>query len=299
MKRVSSCVAGMLVLACASNAHAQERLAGSPAAYLGWNILIGGASALTQSFLGSDAQPARALLNGALGGAVTWGGQRLAGGGPAGTRLAGVQLAALGSNIARNAGRGVPVLSDVVLPFYPLYIRIRAADATPVSARISVIGTVALVLAARDAGQFQATLDWEETLLTGGPVFRSRSTWIYPFGQVPAFCHHGDGCEGAAAGLHRAGVTWYTTGGRSGSNSRRIIAHETIHLTQMHRDALLHAIPMSDAILSRVGGPVGALGAVFVVDAYLPLMGLNQLVSAARPAGGRFYEMEAAALTGR
>src|SRR5215207_9500369 len=108
-----------------------EGRGGSPAAYVGFNVWVGAVTAAVRAQR-RGAPVMRAALAGAAGGAVTAAGQRLIGVGPAGLRLPGLQLTALGANVARNAGGGVPVLSDVVLPLYPLYVRIRAGAPRPV-----------------------------------------------------------------------------------------------------------------------------------------------------------------------
>jgi hypothetical protein len=304
MTRRLSLLAGVIALAAiVQPAHAQERMVDRSGFYLGLNMLIGGVSAFTHSFLTpAHRDPGRAFLEGALGGAVTYGGQRLVGTGVPVLRLPGVQIAAVGSNMARNAGRGAELFSDLTLPFYPFYLRVRPGGDDVLSVRLSAFALATLGLAALDASRMQASLDWKESLLTGAPVFRSTSSYIYPFGGAPPMqCLHGDGCTGAAAGMHRNGISWYTTGGRTPEASRRILTHEVIHLTQVHRDAILHAIPMSDAALARVGGPIGGLARFLVFDAYLPLTGLNQLLATALPQSAgeplRLYELEAHALT--
>ena len=295
--------AALLLWACAAQpVQAQDRVIDRAGFYLGLNVVIGGVSALAQSVLHPGGPPAgTALLGGAAGGAVLWGGQRLVGTGEPALRLPGVQLAAVGANMARNAGRGGSVLSDLVLPLYPFDVRLRPGSEDAFSVRVSAVGALALADALTDLDRHQAGLDWKESLLTGAPVFRSSSSYIYPFGpERPAECRHGDGCPSAAAGIHRHGISWYTTGGRTASASRRILTHEILHLTQVHRDALMHAVPMSDAVLAHLGGPFDRLRGVFVVDAYLPLTGLNSLLAATGHAHGhRFYEREVEALLAR
>lgn len=301
MRRLSW-VPCVFALALVRPVAAQQRVVESPGFYLGLNVVVAGASALAHSLLGSDTNPLHAFAKGALGGAVTFGGQRLVATGEPTLRLPGIQLAAVGSNIARNAGRGFAPLSDLILPLPPFYVRVRPGHDDPLTLRISALGATALGWTLLEANRLNASLDWRESLLAGSPVFRSTSSWIYPSrGQQSAACNHGDPCTGGAAGLHWNGVTIYTTGGRSAASSQSILSHELIHLTQVNRDALLHAVPMSDAALSFVGGPAARIGRLFVVDVYLPLAGLNQLIaSTARPIGTdpfRLYELEAEALT--
>lgn len=305
MRRLSGLSGLLFILAAVQPASAQDRLVDRPGFFLGLNMLIGGVSAFTQSFLSAEeVAPGRAFVGGALGGAVTFGGQALAGTGSPVLRLPGVQLASVGSSLARNAGRGVAPFSDLVFPLHPLYLRIRPGASDPVSVRVSAMSLASLAWAGAAADRFQASLDWKQSLLSGGPVFRSRASYIYPVGPAKAEeCQHGDGCPGGAAGLHRSGVTWYTTGGRTPAQSAHVLTHEVLHLTQVNRDAILHAIPASDATLRAAGGPLAWLSRYVVLDAYLPLTGLNQLLSSALPpaSGGavRLYELEVDALLRR
>lgn len=302
MRRLSLGVCA-LALAVVRPAVAQQRMVESPGFYFGLNVVVAGASALAHALLSSDADPLEALAKGALGGAVTFGGQQLVATREPALRFTGIQVAALGSNVARNAGRGLAPFSDVILPLPPFYARIRAGHEDPFTLRMSLLGATALGWALLEADRLQARLDWRETLIAGAPVFRSTSSWIYPArGQRAAECNHGDPCPGGAAGLHWNGVTIYTTGGRSAATSQGILTHELIHLTQVNRDALLHAVPMSDAALAFVGGPAHHIARMLVLDAYLPLTGLNQLMALTAPRttrgeSFRLYEFEAEAIT--
>lgn len=304
MRRLSPLALLFALTAWPSPAGAQDRVVDRSEFYLGLNMLIGGVSAAAQSFLtSSSATPREAFLKGALGGAVTHGGQRMVATGEAVLRLPGVQVAALGSNIARNAARGTAAFSELLFPLPPFYLRVRPGQNHPISVRLSGVGLVTIGLAAMSADRHQARLDWKETLLTGAPVFRSISSWIYPFEAAPGdACLHGDGCAGAAAGMHRGGITWYTTGGRSAAQSRHILTHEVLHLTQVNRDVILHAAPMSDGVLGYIGGPFARAADLLVIDAYLPITALNQLFAATvrSPTGPlRLYELEVEALTKR
>ena len=303
-RRLSAPALLLLAFVLVRPAAGQERPGDRPAFYLGLNMVIGGASAVAHSLLAAnDVDPLKAFAGGVLGGAVTFGGQELASTGTPALRLPGIQLAAVGSNLARNAGRGVGPLSDLVFPLHPFYVRIRPGTADPVSVRLSLLSAVSLLEAAAAADRFDARMDVKQTLLTGAPVFRSSSSYIYPFaGDTHAACAHGEPCTGWASGFHRNGVSWYTTGGRSPENSANVLTHEALHLTQVNRDVILHAIPASDAALGALGGPLAWLTRYLVVDVYQPLTGLNELLSAGAGSSDgpalRPYEREVRALTG-
>jgi hypothetical protein len=282
---------------------AQESIVQQKEFHLGFNILLGGAYAAAGAVMRDGGDPLAAFVRGAAGGAVTWGGQRIIAGGRPAFRLPGVQLAALGTNIMRNAARGVPLISDVTLPVYPAYVRIRHHADRPISIRISAAALAGVAWTSFNAARMQATLDWRESLMTGAPVFRSRASHIYPATIPPSpQCYHGDACSDAAAGLHWLGTTTFTTGGRSQQSSREILNHEIIHLTQVHRDALLFALPASDALLERLGGPLSSAASILVLDAFLPLAAINQALAVSLPRTHgeqwRFFEFEARAHAG-
>ena len=288
----------MLALPCAGRA--QERIVERSEFYLGFNALVGGGAAAVHALLGPDDVPVlRAFAKGALGGAVMYGGQRLVGSGREELRLPGVQAVALGASMARNAGAGTPLFSTLTFPVYPFYVQVRPGASRPFALRVSAAAAASLASAVFRNDAFDASLDWRASLLAGAPVFRSAASWIYPFADAPSpGCLHGDGCDGGAAGLHRVGTTWYTTGGRSPAQSAHILTHETIHLTQVVRDALLFGIPASDALTRRAGGAVERIGRFLVFDGFLPLTAVNHGLSLGLPRTGdghawRFYEFEA------
>jgi len=289
----------LLAGSMAAPAAAQGPLSESRGFYLGLNAVIGGVSAMIRSLALPEPDPGAAFVKGALGGAVMYGGQRLVGTGHASLRIPGVQLVAIGANMARNAGDARPLLDDLTLPLYPFYLDLSPAPGTsPI--RLSALATVGLARALGESGRFDGGLDWKETLLAGTPVFRSEATWIYPLTDAEAgACINGEGCSGAAAGMHRLGTIWYTTGGRGRANTRRTLNHEMIHLTQFVRDGVLHAVPASDAALKRIGGPAAYLSRWVVLDLALPLSGIEAAFTGdARARNSGWYEREAVTLSG-
>jgi hypothetical protein len=294
----------LAMLALPRAGEAQDRLVDRSGFYLGLNVLIGGGAAVAHA-LASPADPplARAFLKGALGGAVMYGGQRMVGAGDVKLRLPGVQTVALGASMARNAGAGAPLFDELTFPLYPFYLHVRPGADRGVRVRVSAVALVSLSLAATHADRYDASFDWKESLLASAPVFRSDASWIYAAGPAADACAHGDGCAGAAAGLHRLGTTWYTTGGRSPAQSRRILAHETVHLTQFVRDAILFGIPAGDAATHAAGGLLDRADDIVAFDVVLPLALVNQGLSMAMRATAeetswRIYEFEARTLSG-
>jgi hypothetical protein len=304
MPRLRSALLALLLCVIPAQLHAQDRLPERRELFLALNAVVSGVYAAVGAATRDDGDVLAAFAQGAVGGAVTWSGQRLIGDGRPAFRLPGVQVAALGANLTRNAARGVPAFSDLILPVYPVYLRIRPGAEDPFSVRVSGLAVASLAWASLGADRFRADLDWRESLFTGGPVFRSSVSHLYPSGPLPsASCFNGNGCDDAVAGIHWLGTSIYTTGGRSEAASRRIIAHETIHLTQVHRDAILFGVPASDALFAHMEGPFAWIGEVFVIDAFLPMTGLNHALACTLPHHGgeswRLYEFEARAHAGR
>lgn len=300
----SRCALFALLLCVLSGPVRAQDLSDRKEFYLAFNVVMSGIYAAVGAATRDDGDVLAALAQGAAGGAVTWSGQRLVSDGRPALRLPGVQVAALGANLTRNAARGVPALSDITLPVYPMYLRIRPGAEDAFAVRLSGLGVASLAWASLSSDRFHAGLDWRESLLTGGPVFRSSASHLYPSGPLPAAsCLNGRGCADAVAGLHWLGTSIYTTGGRTESASRRVIAHETIHLTQVHRDAILFGIPANDALFARIDAPFRWIGDVFIIDAFLPITVMNHVLAGMLPhhqgESWRLYELEARAHAGR
>lgn len=263
-----------------------ERDGRAHARYLALNVAIGTVAAVARAAT-SGAPLRAALTKGLVGGSLMSAGMELIGTERTSMRLAGVQLSAIGASVARNADAGSGLLSDVTLPIYPFYVRVRPGTSQPVTARLSLASAARLttVLARRDSPR----LDWPMTLVTGAPVFRS-SQWRLP----------SDGCPPPCAGSfaqHNAGVIVYSASAGTDYDLRRTLAHETMHIAQHSRDALLDAIPMSDASLARLGRPGRFVARFLVVDLVMPLKLVDEgeaWMRGARPRDS-WYEVEARA----
>lgn len=278
-----------LAAATAAPAGAQQtpqREPGARARFVALNVGLGAAAALARAL--TSASPARpALMKGALGGALTGGGMHLIGTEARWARVAGIQLTALGASVVRNADDDRPALSDVTLPVYPFYVRLRPGADAPVTARLSLLSAVRLVTVMSRAER--PRVDWGETLAMGAPVLRSPK-WRLPSGSCPP------PCEGSFA-QHNGGVVIYSASAGTDYDLRRTLAHESVHLAQHTRDVLLDALPASDATLARLG-PVGTtLSRFVVVDLFLPLRAFDFGEARLRGAAHRdsWYELEARA----
>ena len=281
-------VAAGLVLAAPRVALAQypERDDAAHARYLALNVIIGVTTSMARAAV-SGAPIGPTLKKGLIGGSLMSAGMELVGTHSSGARFAGLQLTALGANITRNADAGVPMLSDVTLPIYPFYVRVRPSAEHPVTARLSAMSAIRLASLMTDGKR--PSIDWTQTLATGAPVFRS-PRWRLPSASCPP------PCEGAFA-QHNAGMIVYSASSGTDYDLSRSLAHESLHLAQQTRDMVLHSIPASDAGLARLGEPGRTISRFLVVDVMQPLRFIDEGELRIRGAPRRqsWYETEARA----
>lgn len=269
-----------------ADAQGPERDRKAHARYLALNVVIG-ATAATARAMASGTSVRAALTRGLVGGSLMSAGMELVGTESANARIVGLQIASVGASVTRNAAAGVPLFSDLTLPFYPLYVRVRPGASHPVTARLSLLSAVRLtrVLTRED----RPDVDWRATLATGAPVLAS-SRWRLESRSCPP------PCEGSFA-QHNAGVIVYSASAGTDYDLRRTLAHETMHVVQHTRDAVLHAIPASDAMLQRGGRPGRLVSRFIVADLVLPMRLIDETESRLRGAQARdsWYELEARA----
>lgn len=268
------------------SAQIPQRDATAHARYLALNVAIGATASTARAII--TGSPIRAALaKGLLGGSLMSGGMELLGTESPSVRFAGLQLTAVGASITRNADTNARLLSDITLPLYPFYVRLRPGTPTPITARISVV-TVAR-LASLMAESNRPRWDWSTTLATGAPVLRS-PRWRLPSVSCPP------PCEGSFA-QQNAGVIVYSASAGTDYDLRRTLAHESVHLAQQTRDALLDAIPASDLALGRMGDTGRWVSRFFVLDVLLPLRFIDEGEVRMRGASRRdsWYETEARA----
>ena len=212
------------------------------AQYLALNVVIGATASVARAVV-SGAPIRVALAKGLLGGSLMGGGMELIGTESRTTRFAGLQTHGgwcqhcpqRGRRRATAVGRDSAPLS--ALP------QSTAAVVDADYSRVSVMS--AAKLASVVTGGSRPRIDWMETVATGAPVFRS-PRWRLPSASCPP------PCEGSFA-QHNAGVVIYSASAGSDYDLQRSLAHESLHLAQQTRDAVLDAIPASDAALARFG----------------------------------------------
>jgi hypothetical protein len=269
-----------------ASAQALHRDQSAHTRYLALNVAIGATASVARAVIAGTPMR-KALAKGLLGGSLMSTGMELIGTESPSTRFAGLQIAAVGASVARSVDDGTPLFSDITLPIYPFYVRVRPGAPAPITARVSVVS--AARLASLMTGGDRPRFDWSATLATGAPVLRS-PRWRLRSASCPA------PCEGSFA-QQNAGVIVYSASAGTDYDLRRTLAHESLHLAQQTRDALLDAIPASDAALARLGGPGRSLSRFIVLDLLLPLRLIDEGEARMRGAPRRnsWYETEARA----
>ncbi|HEX6748001.1 MAG TPA: hypothetical protein VF092_11975 [Longimicrobium sp.] len=216
-----------------------------------------------------------AAVRGAVGGALVYGGKRLAVERWDGAGLAGRQVAAVGSSIVWNAGLGRAPLHTLALPVGPVRLYVRTTDGGAVQPKIDASAVVAMVLVMTEEGSH---LDVERSLSSGALVFR-RTNPREPEGWL----------GGATAGV--ISYLPVESGGTEGEGLHEVLGHERVHMIQHDQAFLFFSQPAEAALLGS--HPVGR---------YLDL-GLNVLaleaVDRLIPYNSRPWEREARLLSPR
>jgi len=269
-----------------ARAQALERDPAAHRRFLALNVAIGATASVARA-VASGAPVRVALAKGLLGGSLMSAGMELIGTESRAARFAGLQLTAVGASVARDVDAGTPLLSDVTLPIYPFYVRVQPQAPHPVTARLSVMS--AARLAAVMTGGSRPSVDWRETFVTGAPVLRSPE-WRLPSSSCPPPC-------GGSFAQHNAGLVIYSASAGTDYDLQRTLAHESVHLAQQTRDAVLAAIPSSDAALERLGPGGRTISRFLVIDVVMPLRFIDEGELRVRggPRRSSWYETEARA----
>ena len=203
----------------------------------GANGLIGGMTAgLVQKARGGSFQDG--FTRGLLGGAVTYGGKRLAAQRFFGAGLAGREVAAVGSSMVRDAAAARPLLQRVMLPVGPLHLYVDRSRGVRMYAKVDAYTLGWMTYAA-----LKPELSWdaEASLSSGVPVFRVHDRLIV------------SGSDGAeAAGLTVAG-TILLSDIRS-LDTQATFAHERVHVLQNDQIFLLWTEPVERWVLGKLPG---------------------------------------------
>jgi hypothetical protein len=227
-----------------------------PGGMVGLNMGLGAATGLVNAWL--HKKPAMpALLQGAMGGAVMGGGMAWVGSGKA-MPIVGVQTVALGASMSRNAGRGKAMLEHITLPLFPFVVDIDHG----VRVRLSAVGVAGVAMRANSPYGMQ--VNWRETFSSGYLVYRASHDGFANGARCPR------NAECVRAGEYFMGTAAYVDD-RDYAAMRATLEHEAVHAAQHVRDAVLFAVPLSDAAARRTGTAGRFLGKLLVLDAALPL----------------------------
>jgi hypothetical protein len=238
------------------------------------NSLIAGLSAgVIQELRGGSFRDG--FTRGALGGAVAYGGRRVAAEGFWGAGLVGRQVSAVGISIARNAAERQPSFSQLWLPIGPVTVQLRYGEELTVSARADVYASAWMLAAVLDD---RLTLDVESSFSSGAPVFRA------PDYQL----RRGDHSLGGMA------VGGVVVTGHHSDNLRpdEILAHERVHVLQYDFAQLLWGDPLEELVGRHV--PYLSIPQRHVrFGALLPVLadGLGRLIRIDGPS--TYWELEA------
>jgi hypothetical protein len=208
-------------------------------AVLGGNALLGGLSAgVLHKVRGGDF--GRAFLKGLAGGAVVYGGKRVAAERFGGAGLVGRELAAVGSSMVRNAGEGRGTLEQVVLPVGPLWVRLQSARPF-VRAQVDVVSLGWLLYGLTES---ELRFDAGMSLSAGTPVFLTHNRIVLA-----------DSDTAHAGGTVAPGVLVLADVPLFGREfARRTFEHERIHALQLDQIFMTMTDPVTDAAMLRVPG---------------------------------------------
>ena len=249
---------------------------GSDLVFLGGNAVLGGfAAGLTRSLRGGSFWDA--FRDGALGGAVSYAGRRVAVEGFGGAGLVGREVAAMGSSFVHNASEGNSLLDEVVLPLgiARLYVR---NDTTPGrSFRVRLKLDVPTALATVYFGvRRDADFDLAASLSAGTPVFYTRD----PSADEGWF------------GAQTAGTIWLEGNPSDPSpetHEAEVFRHERVHVVQYDFTALGWGHSFDRFLTNRIPGGSWVEGH-FDLGAHVAAWGLANLLI---PYGQRPWEHEA------
>ena len=207
---------------------------------LGGNALLGGVSAgIVHRLRGGSFGDA--FLKGVAGGAVIYGGKRIAVERFGGAGLVGREVASVGASMVRNAAEGRGALELVVLPVGP--VRLYLQNAQPhVRVRADLTATAWLLYAITEP---ELGFDFAMSVSAGTPVFTTANRTILSG-------HQG---EDEALGVMEGGLLFLSDVPAFGrENYRRVFEHERIHVLQADQIFLTMTGPAEDRALRAIPG---------------------------------------------
>jgi hypothetical protein len=204
--------------------------------FLSLNALLAGVSSGIQQEL-RDGSFSGGFARGALGGAVAYGGRRIAVADFWGAGLIGRQVSAVGNSLARNAGQSHPSLNAIWLPLGPVTVRLSRDNRVRVTAKPDLYSAGALIAAILDD---RLEFDAGTSLSSGAPVFRAP--------------HHNIRLDGRLVnGIAPAGLI--VVGSPVDVNltdSQTTLSHERVHVLQYDFAQMMWGDPLEDYLARRV-----------------------------------------------
>lgn len=181
------------------------------------------------------------FLKGLVGGSGVYAGKRIAAERFDGAGLLGRQVAAAGTSIVGNAGRGAGLFDRLSLPVGPVWLDFDGGP-WPSGARIDGIALGWILYAAVEP---ELRFDLGRSLSAGTPVFHTNGT-VLSFGDGAAH----------AAGVTQAGVILLADVPPYGDAFlERSFAHERIHVLQQDFMGAAWTDPLARLALDRAGAP--------------------------------------------
>jgi hypothetical protein len=203
--------------------------------FLSANALLAGVSAGVLQEL-RDGSFKDGFARGALGGAVSYGGRRLAVADFWGAGLVGRQVSAVGNSLARNAAQARPSLYAVWLPLGPVTVRLSRENGFRATAKPDIFAAGWLLAAILDD---ELELDVGTSLSSGAPVFRAPHHVLRFDGQI-------------VGGLTPAGVIVVGNSLSIGVSDGEILRHERVHVLQYDFAQMMWGDPLEEGLAQHV-----------------------------------------------
>lgn len=241
--RAAPLAACAALLLAATQAQAQRRALDPPrwtgdAAALGINAALGGLTAGVGQWLGGGSFT-DGFTRGFAGGALVYGGKRVAVQNFSGAGLLGREVAAVGSSVIRNAAEGRGSLSRLVLPAGPVRLYVETTGGWRVRPRVD---GATLVAAAYGVLEDSLRFDLDASFSSGAVVFQVDSLLVRGPG----------GSETGASGITRAGTIYLSD--IVGIDAEIDLRHEVVHVIQQDQIFLTMTDPVENWALRRIPG---------------------------------------------
>lgn len=211
-------------------------------ASFGLNTLLGALTAgVTSAWEGRDFSDA--FVGGALGGALGFGGKRIAVERFDGAGFAGRQIVALGSSFVRNAADGIALLDRFYVPLYLIRLEVRPStpDGWRLQPRLDVATTAWTVSSIIED---ELIVDAGKSLSSGAVVFNTTGRQIAS----------ADGRGGRALGRALAGVILLSDVRDLSADERtHAFGHERVHTLQIDQAFAYWMDPLENRLLDIAG----------------------------------------------